>query len=208
MIYFIGGPPKCGKTALAKKLSKQLSVPWMSADTLQNIVRAYIPEEKHAALFPHSALRGTSNDDYYNAHATEDIVSRYMKQAEATHDALRMIAATYITDEDDFIVEGYQVHPKIVADILSEYGTEHIRSVFLIRTDVEKYVADIPKTTTPNDWIVRKTKNLETYEKIAKMVALYSQKIEEEAKNVELPVIEMDNDFDANIERSISLLNS
>ena len=47
MIYLIGGPPKCGKTTLAKKLAGKYQIPWISADTLQNIVWAYTPKEKH-----------------------------------------------------------------------------------------------------------------------------------------------------------------
>ncbi|MBU0457858.1 hypothetical protein KKF03_00230 [Patescibacteria group bacterium] len=208
MIYLIGGPPKCGKTTLTKLLSKRLSVPWISADTLQNIVRAYIPENKHSEVFPHSAVRGVSNDIYYSQNSTDEIVSRYMKQGEATNDALKMIAASYIADEDNFIVEGYQVHPKIVSEIIDTYGGEHVRSIFIIRTDIEKYVKDIPKSTTPNDWIVRKTKDPETFKKIARMVALYSNQIEYDAKKNKLPVINMDDEFETNIEKAIELLTA
>jgi len=56
-VYLIGGPPKCGKTTLAKTLSKRLSIPWISADTLQNIASVYIPEEEYEKYFPHSKAR-------------------------------------------------------------------------------------------------------------------------------------------------------
>jgi len=35
MIYLIGGPPRCGKTNIAKKLSKS----WISADTIESMIR-------------------------------------------------------------------------------------------------------------------------------------------------------------------------
>jgi adenylate kinase family enzyme len=56
-VYLIGGPPKCGKTTLAKIMSKRFSIPWISADTLQNIASVYIPEEEHTKYFPHSIAR-------------------------------------------------------------------------------------------------------------------------------------------------------
>ena len=42
MIYLIGGPPKCGKTTLAKKMAKKLHIQWIAADTLQVVARKYI----------------------------------------------------------------------------------------------------------------------------------------------------------------------
>lgn len=208
MIYFIGGPPKCGKTTLAKYLSKRIGVSWISGDTLQGIVRAYIPKEKHPEVFPHTAVRGTSNDLYYGANSIEDIVARYMKQAVATDNALKSISESYIANDEDVIIEGYQVHPTIVSFIANEYGSENIRSIFLMRTDIDKYVSDIPKSTLPNDWIVRKTKDSATYINIAEMVALYSAVIEKEAHQLHLPTIAMDFDFDKQIDVATSLLLS
>lgn len=59
MIYLIGGPPKCGKTTLAKKLSKELGIQWVVSDTLQVVVREYVSKyvskEEIDKLYPHNA---------------------------------------------------------------------------------------------------------------------------------------------------------
>ena len=59
MIYLIGGPPKCGKTTLAKRLSKSLGIPWVSTDTLQCVIKPYINRKdfskKPAQIFAVSA---------------------------------------------------------------------------------------------------------------------------------------------------------
>lgn len=207
-IYLIGGPPKCGKTTLAKTLSKKLLIPWISSDTLQNIVWAYTPKEQHPALFSHSYLRRESNDEFYTHHAPEAIVQGYVEQSKATYDAISMMAETYLTDEDDFIVEGYQVTPEIVSRILKKFGSEHIRTAFLLKRDEEKMLQDFHKSTTPNDWILRKTKEEATFAKIARMIAVYSTYIEQEAKKYDLPLFEMDADFSASLEKAVKHLTN
>jgi len=196
MIYLIGGPPKCGKTTLAKKLANKFQIPWISADTLQNIVWSYTPKEKHAVLFPHSYLREESNDEFYSKNSPQEIIKNYIAQGETTYDAISMMAETYLTDKDDFIVEGYQVTPEIVDRIFKKFGQEHVKAVFLVKYDERKFIQDIHKSTTPNDWILRKTKNEGTYELIAKMIVEYSHYFEKEAKKYEFKIFNMDNEFE------------
>ena len=208
MIYLIGGPPKCGKTTLAKKLAAEYQIPWISADTLQNIVWTYTPKEKQIKLFPHRFVREESNDTFYSKHSPEEIVKNYIVQGRTTYDAISMMAETYLADKDDFIVEGYQVTPEIADLILKKFGKEHIKAVFLVKYDEQKFIQDIHKSTTPNDWILRKTKNEETFEKIAKMIAEYSHYFEEEAKKYHLNIINMDENFNEQIDKIVKYLKN
>lgn len=205
MIYLIGGPPKCGKTTLAKAMSRELHIPWISADTLQNIVWAYTSDESKPDLFPRSHLKGESNDEDYSIHSAETIIRSYLGQAKTSYDAISMMAETYLIDEDDFIVEGYQVTPEIADRIHQKYGKEQVRAVFLIRNDAKQFVEDTHKSTTPNDWIIRRTKNESTYPKIAKMVVEYSDYFQKEAKKYDLPVFQMDKNFDDQINTLVKL---
>ncbi|MCX6793395.1 MAG: hypothetical protein NTY12_05260 [Candidatus Falkowbacteria bacterium] len=200
MIYLIGGAPKCGKTTLAKKISKDFNIPWISADTLQNIVWAYTPKENHREIFPHKYSRGNSNDEFYSKNSTEDIIENYIIQGRNTYAAISMMAETYLTDKDDFIVEGYEVTPEIVNDIFTKFGKEHIKVVFLLKHDKDKFVQNVHKSTTPNDWILRKTKDDSTFDKIAKMIVGYSSYFETEAKKYGFDVFVMDNDFEQQID--------
>lgn len=196
MIYLIGGPPKCGKTTLAKKLAQEYGISWISADTLQNIVWAYTPREKHSSFFPHSYLRGESNDDFYAEHSPQQIIENYVAQGKTTYDAISMMAETYLIDKDDFIVEGYQVTPEIVDRVFKKFGKEHVKAVFLVKYDEQKFIQDIHKSTTQNDWIIRKTKDEATYRRIAKIIAEYSHYFENEAKKYGFKIFTMDNDFE------------
>ncbi len=40
-IIFIGGAPTVGKSYLAKKLAEELKLPWISTDTVREILRSY-----------------------------------------------------------------------------------------------------------------------------------------------------------------------
>lgn len=205
-VYLIGGPPKCGKTTLAKALSKRFSIPWISADTLQNIVYAYMKQEDHEKYFPHGYMKGENNDKTYSQNTPDSIVKEYINQGKTSYKAISMMTETQLIDKDDYIVEGYQVTPEIVDEIIKKFGSENIRTIFLVKHDERKFVEDIHKSSTPNDWIIRKTKEENTFLKIAKMISGYSKYFEDEAKKYKFTVLSMDQDFENQIEKAISLI--
>lgn len=198
-MYLIGGPPKCGKTTLAKSLSEATKASWISADTLQNIVKIYTSTADHPKLFPSSSHRTGSNDERFSKYDTQTLIDEYMVQAKSSYPVIEVIVETYLTDEDDFIVEGFQVTPELVDQVHKKFGKEHIKAVFLIRKDAEKFLEDIHKTSTPNDWIIRRTKDEATFPKIGKMVVEYSDLIEQEAAKYDVPVSIMDEHFEDQI---------
>lgn len=81
-----------------------------------------------------------------------------------------------------------------------------IRPLFLLKKNVEKMMTDFRKSSTPDDWILRKTKNAETLCKIAEMIALYSDYFEREAHRLGFKVIRMDNQFEQRITEAMDLL--
>ncbi len=209
MIYFIGGPPKCGKTTLAKSLSKKLGIPWISGDTLGVIAREYMDEKDIPSRFPWSAIRQGSmrdNDAAYAQYSAEQIVGMYTIQANATAGAIDMLSICEIKDGNDYIVEGYQVEPELVNNLMGKYGKENFRALFLIRKDVEKFVRDCKKSTTPNDWILTNTKNEETYERIGTMVSEYGTYFQKEAEKYGFDVLNMDENFEEQIQKAVKLL--
>jgi 2-phosphoglycerate kinase len=197
MIYLIGGPPKCGKTTLAKKLSKTFGMPWVSTDTLQCVIKPYTNKE--------SFLPSKNNDEKYARYSSAEIIEDYQRQAKTVYQAIEMFAVCEITDGNDFIIEGYHVEPELVAELNSKYPGK-IKSVFLIKYDREKFVGDIKKSTTPNDWIIARTNNEETYQKIAEMICEYGKFFENEAKKYSFKVLNMDDDFDDRIKEAVDHL--
>ena len=205
MIYLIGGPPKCGKTTLAKKLSKAKGIPWVSTDTLQNVFLPYLSKKDAAKLFPTSRQRGKSNDEKYNKFTSKEIISAYRKQAKTCFKAIDMFAVSEITDGNDYIIEGYHIEPEVAMNLQNKYKGK-IKSIFLGKTDEEKFIANIRKSSTPNDWIIARTKNQDTYKKIAKMICGYSKIFEKEAIKSKRRFLNMDDNFEMQIKSAINYL--
>ncbi len=209
MIYLIGGPPKCGKTTLAKKLSKHLGIPWVASDTLQVVAMDYVwkyAPKMFDELYPHCAMKGETNDETYAFISPKQIAKNYIKQAKASYAAIDMFSICEIKDGNDYVIEGYHVTPQLAARLIKKYGREHFRVLFLVKSDGEKFVRDVGKSSTPNDWILAKTQKKETLHKIAEMVNHYGQFFGREAKRYGFKVLNMDDDFGKQLKKAIELL--
>ena len=207
MIYLIGGPPKCGKTTLAKTISKSLAMPWVSTDTLQCVVEPYMDKGDLSKKFPASYQRGKDNDEKYSKFSSKEIIEAYQQQAKTVYLAIDMFAACELADGNDFIIEGYHVEPELVVALNLKYPGK-IKSIFLVKTNKEKFVCDIKKRTTPNDWIIARTKNEETYQKIANMICEYGNFFEKESEKYGFKVLNMDNNFDSQIKEASDYLKA
>ena len=207
MIYLIGGPPKCGKTTLAKILSKSLGIPWVSTDTLQCVIKPYMNKEDFSKKFPTSYQRGKDNDEKYSKFSSREIIAAYQQQAKTVYEAVDMFTICELTDGNDFIIEGYHIEPELVAELNLKYP-EKIKSIFLVKSDKHKFVCDIKKSTTPNDWIIARTNKDETYQKIANMICEYGNFFEKESEKYGFKVLNMDNDFDNQIKEASNYLTT
>ncbi|UMX48225.1 MAG: hypothetical protein L7H18_01630 [Candidatus Nealsonbacteria bacterium DGGOD1a] len=202
MIYLIGGPPKCGKTTLAKKISKSFGILWVSTDTLQNVIKPYMRENDFPIKFPADYQRGKDNDEKYSKFSTNEIIEAYKQQAKTVYQAIEMFAVCEITDGNDFIIEGYHIEPGLAQELNIKYP-DKVSCIFLVKSDRNKFVCDIKKSTTPNDWIIARTGKEETYQKIANMICEYGVFFEKEARKYNLKVLNMDNDFDIRVKEAI-----
>lgn len=209
MIYLIGGPPKCGKTTLAKSLSKKLGIPWVSSDTLEVVTMEYIwkyASKNFDELYPHSAMNGKTNDETYSLISPKQIAINYIKQVKATYAAIDMFSICEITDGNNYIIEGYHVTPQLAARLIKKYGHENFRILFLIKSDTEKFIRDVKKSATPNDWILRKTRKEETFYKITEMIRYYGKFFDREAKKYGFEILNMDDNFNNHVKKAIELL--
>ncbi len=205
MIYLIGGPPRCGKTTLAKTFSKQAKIPWISSDTLEVVAGEYMTQEEWDLTHPYS-IAHTSNNTFYAEFTAKEIVTLIKAQSIATESAIQMTALCSIKDEIDYIIEGYHITPKFAAKLIKKYGAHNIKAVFLAKTDAQKFVAEAVKNPVTNDWLIKKDTKPETIAKVGEMIALYSNYFEAEAARYKLPVFAMDKNFTKSISEIVKIL--
>jgi 2-phosphoglycerate kinase len=206
-IILIGGPPRCGKTTLAQKISKEEDIMWISTDALDDIVQKYVPVDDNIAMFPKTALRrksGGGNDEMYATFSVEDIVDAYRVQAETVHKAIESFATCADKEGWDYVIEGYHVTPKLISKLKSE-GLE-ISSVILVSTNADEAVKRSMESDTKNDWLRDKTKNQETFPKIAAMIDLYSKKLKQEADEFNVNIIDTGDDFQERLREAFKSL--
>jgi len=209
MIYLIGSPPRCGKTTLAKKMSKQAKIPWLSCDTLDAITQELTPKDKWQKKYPYSFLRkksGRNNDEFYNLYSANKIISILKKEAMAVYGAIDTVIACEIADGNDYIIEGYHIQPSFAKKMINKYGEQNVRAIFLTKFDENKFAQDVHKSITPNDWLIVLTKKPDTFIKVGNMVSVYSKNFEKEARNCGLKTFNMDTHFNDQIDRAIQYL--
>jgi 2-phosphoglycerate kinase len=210
MIYLIGGPLKCGKTTLAKRLSKITGIPWISVDILRQIAKKYTDPSRHAELFPINTITKqmqNNNDLLYSRYSIKEIINACQKQGESCYDAIEIMTLS----NAEYIIEGHQVTPELLEKLTSQHGKKKdIKGIFLTKTNREKLVQDFTKNPFPEeDWIIKGTKDRkETFPKIANMIAKYSEYFEAEAEKYRFKVLKMDNDFENQIENAIKYILS
>lgn len=195
-LILIGGPPRCGKTTLAQKISKDLGIPWISTDVLGSIAQQYTPESERDALFPNAVLRrktNKGNDKKYKTFSTEEIVSAYRKQAETVHKAIETFVSYAEKEDWDYIVEGYHITPRLLSKL--QVDGLKFSSLMLINTNSKEAVEMSRESDVKNDWVRDETQKQETFSKIADMIDLYSDKLKEEAKDSDIKIIDMSENF-------------
>ena len=210
MIYLIGGPPRTGKTTLAKKLSKRLGISWLSTDTLEVVSRAYVNKSEWEKKYPYTFMRrnhGNRNNDYfYREYSAEKIISALKKQAKTAVPAIDNFIANEIANGNDFILEGYHLDPALVNKLVRKFGKKNFKVVFLTKLDSQKFAEDVYKSTTPNDWLLVLTKKAETFVKVGHMVAKYGDYFEKEAKRFKFRIINTDSNFKKQLQAAVNYL--
>jgi 2-phosphoglycerate kinase len=213
LIYLIGGQPRCGKTTVARRLAAATGSAWVQADWLEQGFSAYVPlgeytPAAHRLDVPPDVPRNTLNDVRYAQYPAETIVAFYRAMAARAWPGLRAIVEYALFDEEDFIIEGYQIDPRDVRRFLdASAGTAaNVKAVFLYRADERDILASIKRGGHKNDRVLTKTRREETFARIARMIARYGAAVRADAERVGFPTFNMDGDFEDRAARVIAHL--
>jgi 2-phosphoglycerate kinase len=132
-VILIGGAPTVGKSYLGRKLAEELKLPWISTDTIREMMRKLITDEKR---FPHLMhdTRYTA-EQYLTTFTPEEIVQHSIKESFDTWQGVQALIETdYVWKS--FIVEGVAILPELVHKTFA--NNKSIKPVFLVTENRER----------------------------------------------------------------------
>jgi len=198
MIYLVGGAPRTGKTTLAEAMAKKRSIAYCSLDHTTSAIVPYISEREFQTKLPLRIARqetNYSNDIFYTRYTSEEITDFYLHQAETFWPGILNLIQYAIQDEQDLVLEGWQILPHFLHSITSSEDQTKLRIIFLYKTNVKNIIASIKSTTVNNDWAMKNSRRESTLEAIAKMVGFFSDYIKREANKYGFQTVNTDADF-------------
>lgn len=195
----IGGAPTTGKSYLARKLGDQLKMPWISTDTIRDLMRKTVRKEDYVELFHFDDYGGQTAEKYLTSKTAIEIVDDQNKESEEVwKGSLALIETDYVWK--NFIIEGVAILPIFVNKILKK--DVNILPIFLVDNNVER----IRNTVfTRGLWDDAKSYPDSVKEKEVEWVLEFNKYISEECKKFGYIVIEI-GDRDKTYEKIHSLV--
>lgn len=136
MIFLIGGPARCGKTTLAKKLAGRFRCPVISADWLRSVVLPYLPDPRNDKTVLENILYSRDKRGGQQTDAEE---------AQVLWPALRGFILDKSRWSGDFVIEGIQLTPEHLSEVLALDDLDHICAIVLVKSILRKFYPGLRK---------------------------------------------------------------
>lgn len=184
-IVLIGGSPTAGKSYAARKIAEELRLPWISTDTIREMMRKIVNKGDYPFLFLHDKATSKMGVTFLNKHSAKKIVEI---ENQESADVWKGIKAIIDTDYvwSNYIIEGVAILPKFAFKIRNK----NIKVLFLIDEDINR----IRKTIfTRGLWDEANRYPDSVKEKEVVWVLEFNEYIKKEAKKYGFPVVSVGN---------------
>jgi len=186
MIYFLGGPPRIGKSIIANLITRDYGISSLSTDSLGAILESILDLEAAPGLFAVNRFNEMAETDRIKLMMEMPITRIEYQLAEnaAVWQAVGPLTMREQDEDRDLVVEGVAVLPELVAGL---DGIDY-RAVFVGNHSPE----NIRRSTleNDNDWMAHYS---DAYiDAFAIFVAAMSSYVEKEASEYGFKYIEMD----------------
>ena len=189
MIYFIGGPPRVGKSIIAKAITTKHGISAVSTDSLGAVLETVLDPEAEPGLFAISRFNEMAEADRIELLA-RNATRRIDYQIEESAAVWRAVKPFVLREQDegrDLVAEGVAVLPALVAQL---EGVGY-RVVF-VGNQGYKQQENIKRSAKENEHDWMRHASDEYIDAFAAFVVAMSSYIEKEAHRYGFEYIEMD----------------
>jgi len=119
VIYFVGGPPRVGKSIIAKAITKQHAISAVSTDSLGEVLESVLDPEVEPGLFAVSRFNEMAEADRIELMARNP-AKRIEYQIEENRAVWRAVVPFVLREQEegrDLVIEGVAVLPELVAQL-------------------------------------------------------------------------------------------
>lgn len=193
-IIFIGGASASGKTTLAKKVGKELGLPWLSADYIHDMSLALGMRDDSPETF---RVRDYTPEGFYDAHTASEVVEF---EIAISHETWRGIKAL-VTSGYEGVIEGVAVLPSLVHGLGEIEGL----SVVYIANEDRKAILEIAQSR--GIWEEAHMYSDRVKPREVEFALAYNAMLIEEARKYGYPVVDVDRS-DGDIQKVLQAIES
>lgn len=189
MIYFIGGPPRVGKSIIAKAITTKHGISAVSTDSLGAVLETVLDPEAEPGLFAISRFNGMAEADRIEllARNTTRRIDYQIEESVAVWRAVKPFVLREQYEGRDLVAEGVAVLPELVARL---EGVDY-RAVF-VGNQGHKQQENIKRSAKENEHDWMRHASDEYIAAFAAFVVAMSSYIEKEAHRYGFEYVEMD----------------
>lgn len=204
MIYFLGGPPRVGKSIMARAITSQHGISAVSTDSLGVVLETVLDPEAEPGLFAISRFNELAEADRMKL-MVENPTKRIDYQRQESTAVWRAAEPFILREQDegrDLVVEGVAVLPELVAQL---EGVDY-RVVF-VGNQGHKQKENMKRSAKENEHDWMRHASDEYIAAFAIFVAAMSNYIEKEARRCHFEYIEMDGQpFNGTVAEVVNVL--
>lgn len=204
--YFVGGPPRVGKTTLAYRLAEEIKGHVAMTDAIRNSAKK-VCEDKSGPLFMINHYNELSEEEWLDRFCNhpEEVVQDQINESKAIWRSVVSFCNMFCEDNANHIVEGVAILPELVASM--ENRPRHV--VFVGNTSdlhVEtmlEYGRNFPEQCWMASLGYSEAK-IRAYANYVKRLSFYYK---EEAEKYGFEYVELEDDnYNASLSKAINLL--
>ena len=200
--YFIGGPPRVGKTTLCYALAKKIDGHVVSTDAIRDAVKKGT-KDKSGDLFRLWQENNLSEEEWLKEHleSPEITIDNQNRESIAFWNSIVAFCNTFCEDSAKHIVEGVALLPQLIAGMKNKpFHVIFVGNTNKTAKAMIRYMEKYPE----QDWMAVLKYGEKRIEGMANFVRAMSQYFKDEALKHNFPYYEIDSDnFESSIENVI-----